>query len=89
MLRHSLLPLVFLAVAAIHGPVMAAGDEQPTAPAKPEDRKICEYFQKTGTRLGRVKVCKTAREWEEERRQLRGTIDSAQTQRSCVQSINC
>jgi hypothetical protein len=34
------------------------------ADAKPEEKEICKYRQKTGTRF-KSKDCRTAKEWEE------------------------
>lgn len=53
---------------------------QATPPAKPLDpnRRICEVEEATGTRLGARKVCLTAAQWEERRREHRETVERAQ-----------
>ena len=40
-------------------------------PATQDEKKICKRSQKTGTRLGATRICKTAREWEQYEFQMR------------------
>jgi len=49
--------------------------------AKPKDpnRIICEKVQDTGSRVAASKVCLTALQWEEKRRQDRAYVEDAQT----------
>ena len=42
---------------------------------------ICRSIREIGTRLNRTRVCKTRAQWEDERRQLRQSIDNNQTNR--------
>lgn len=42
------------------------------------NRRICERTEETGSRLGGRTVCKTAREWEEQRREHRNELERAQ-----------
>lgn len=42
------------------------------------DRVICERIQETGSRLGGKRVCKTAREWAEQRQRDREAAEDAQ-----------
>lgn len=44
------------------------------------NRMICEKQEVLGSRLASKRVCKTAAEWEAEKRQNRQSIDKAQTQ---------
>ncbi len=57
-----------------------AATAQATPPAKPLDpnRRICEVEETTGTRLGARKVCMTAAQWAEKRREHRETVERAQ-----------
>ena len=50
-------------------------------PAKNPDRIVCESYEELGSRLATKKVCKTAREWEEERRQARSAAEDSQRRR--------
>jgi hypothetical protein len=42
---------------------------------------ICRNIREVGTRLNRQRICKTRAQWEEERRQMRQSIDQNQTNR--------
>lgn len=44
-----------------------------TAPALDPNRKICRTEELIGSRLGTTKVCKTAAQWDAERKQAAGT----------------
>lgn len=60
------LPAVLLIVSA--GPALAQASAAPADP-KPADpnRIVCERYEEIGSRLGSRKICKTAREWEEQK----------------------
>jgi len=45
------------------------------------NRVICRTADKTGSRLNRGRICMTASEWAESKRETRRTIEQAQTQR--------
>ncbi|MDP1026809.1 hypothetical protein Q5H91_06270 [Sphingomonas sp. KR1UV-12] len=46
-------------------------------PAKPvADRRVCKTFASTGSRLGGKRVCKTAREWDEEEVDAHREVDN-------------
>lgn len=68
-----LMPLVLAALAqsAISGPRLAA---RPAPPDFDPQETICKYDREPGSRLARRKVCRTAAEWEEERRLERGNL---------------
>jgi hypothetical protein len=77
-----LLPVAMLLVmtapvAAQPAPTQAA---QPAAAnAKSDlDRMVCEKEDTIGTRLGARKVCKTVREWQEQRRVQREEAEKVQ-----------
>jgi hypothetical protein len=47
----------------------------PTKPGLEDDMVICKDYKKTGSRLGRRKICKTAREWQFEKEQTKRGVD--------------
>ena len=68
---------------AVQPAVAKDGSEGPapaTAKAKSNDpnRMICQREETTGTRLGARKVCLTAAQWAEKRREHREDIERAQ-----------
>lgn len=46
------------------------------------DRIVCEREEQIGSRLGARKVCKTVREWQEQRRVQREEVERVQQQNS-------
>jgi hypothetical protein len=48
------------------------------------NRRVCRTQTATGSRLGGMKVCKTAREWEEQRVASKQELDRMQTNRGLV-----
>lgn len=46
--------------------------------AKDPNRKICEKIEKIGSRLAVVRVCMTAAQWEEQRREQREHVERVQ-----------
>ena len=60
--------------------VVAQGNSG-TAKADP-DRQVCRRINDTGSRLGAIRVCHTAAEWAELRRQTKQTIDQIQNSRA-------
>ncbi len=54
----------------------AAG--QAGAKVKDPNRKICEEFKDTGSRLGGRRVCMTAADWAAQRRDNRDDVEKAQ-----------
>ena len=73
--RQTLL-LSILAVAAAP-PAFGAPDSKRTVSADP-NRRICQEVGTIGTRLGKKKICATAAEWEEKKRQDRDEVDQRQ-----------
>lgn len=67
--------------------VLASGAALAAEPKKKDDpsRMICEKQEVLGSRLASKRVCKTAGEWEAERRQDRQAIDKTQTQNNVRQ----
>ncbi|HEX6377039.1 MAG TPA: hypothetical protein VFZ91_15110 [Allosphingosinicella sp.] len=63
--------LALLAQSAAAGPRLAA---RPEPPHFDPQETICRYDREPGSRLARRKVCRTAAEWEEERRIERGHL---------------
>jgi hypothetical protein len=80
--------LVSLALMVIMAAPAAAqtappGRSSPTASsskARDPNRIVCEREEQLGSRLGGAKVCKTAAEWDEERRANREAVDNWQRQ---------
>jgi hypothetical protein len=77
MLLSSLLLISSPVVAQTAVPSTAASA---TAKSKDPNRIICEKQEELGTRLGGKKVCKTAAEWDEERRLQRENLEGVQRQ---------
>lgn len=62
-------------------PAMAQGPDAAkptTAKAKDPNRKICEEFRETGSRLAGRRVCMTAAEWAAQRQDNRDDVERAQ-----------
>ena len=68
------LALTIVSAAVLAGPVLAQPDTGATSSAAPapqtagasgpaKDRRICRSTVVTGSRLGKRKICRTAREW--------------------------
>lgn len=77
MLGIRYLLLFSLSAAAVTPPAIGAPDSRLTASADP-NRKICQEVGTIGTRLGKKKICATAAEWEERKRQDREEVDQRQ-----------
>lgn len=56
----------------------ASESTTPAPKAKDPNRKICEKVEKIGSRLNVVRVCMTARQWEEQRRDHRENFERVQ-----------
>jgi hypothetical protein len=65
------LALALLAQPVTGGPRLAA---RPAPPDFDPGETICRYDREPGSRLARRKVCRTAAQWEEERRVERGNL---------------
>ena len=59
-------------------PAPAAEAAAPAADTPAEDKKICKTFDTLGTRLGKKRVCLTAREWADQEGQARREIERKQ-----------
>ena len=46
------------------------------------NRRICRAVVSTGSRLGKAKICKTAREWEEQSAEDRRALEKMQISRT-------
>jgi len=84
MIRYFALGAILLAgaVPAVAQAPDAAGHTG--AKVKDPNRKICEEFKGTGSRLGGRRVCMTAADWAAQRRDNREDVEKAQ--RSIYQS---
>jgi len=70
------------AVFMLAGTAAANESASKSAPKSDPDKVVCRLSNDTGSRLGRVRVCKTNAQWAEMRRQTRETIDRIQNNRS-------
>jgi len=78
MIRFVSLSAVLLAGAV---PALAQAPNAPgpiTAKAKDPNRKICEEFKETGSRVGGRRVCMTAADWAAQRQDNRDDVEKAQ-----------
>ena len=77
-------PLIIAALAlTATSPAAAQAPTSTPAPAqkaKDPNRKICEKVEKIGSRLNVVRVCMTAAQWEEQKRDHRETFERVQRQ---------
>ncbi len=78
-----------LAAVALAGPALAA-EQSETAKAQPavedvtdttQNRMICKREKNTGSRLGSKRVCRTAAQWEQIRRDQREMTERTQSTR--------
>jgi hypothetical protein len=70
------------AVALCAGTAAASESSSKTAGKGDPDKVVCRVSQDTGSRLGKIRVCKTNAQWAEMRRQTQETIDRIQNNRS-------
>jgi hypothetical protein len=76
-----MLKSIALAALMLSSPALALQAAAPAAkPAKDPNRIICEKEEVIGSRLGARKVCKTAAQWEEDRRLHREQLEKSQQQ---------
>jgi hypothetical protein len=62
-------PIVVLLITSVPVAAQVQQPASPTASKKSDlDRMVCEKQEQIGSRLGARKVCKTVREWQEQRR---------------------
>lgn len=76
---RSVLNIGLFLLAALGLASVASAEEKKTA-AKDPDRIICEKQEVVGSRLATRRVCMTAAQWEERKREDRQAIDKAQVQ---------
>lgn len=80
-----------MAMAALLAGTTASADNEPASSAGQDDaqtRKVCRTVQETGSRLKSKKICMTADEWAEKRRQDRMLIERSQVN-ACTPGANC
>lgn len=63
---------------AVSATAQTAQDSKPAAKAKDSNRKICEEFKETGSRLAGRRVCMTAADWAAQRQDNRNDTEHAQ-----------
>jgi hypothetical protein len=69
-----------LAAAPAFAQVSSISSANPASKGTDPNRMVCEVEQTTGTRLGARKVCKTAAEWAQLKREHRETLEKVQQQ---------
>lgn len=77
------LPIALLLVTSVPVAAQSAPTQAAAQPAKANaksdlERMVCEKEETIGTRLGARKVCKTVREWQEQRRIQREEAEKVQ-----------
>ena len=70
--------LAITAASPAFGETATATSSQVTDKAKDPNRKICEKVEKIGSRLNVVRVCMTARQWDEQKRAHREDFERVQ-----------
>ena len=70
------------AVALLAGTASASESASRSTAKNDPDRVVCRVSQDTGSRLGKIRVCKTNAQWAEMRRQTQETIDHIQNSRA-------
>ena len=70
------------AVVMLAGTATASESTSKSAPKSDAEKIVCRVSNDTGSRLGRIRVCKTNAQWAEMRRQTQETIDHIQNNRS-------
>jgi hypothetical protein len=63
---------------ALADPATTTPTTNASAKAKDPNRKICEKVERIGSRLSVIRVCMTAREWEEQKRAQRVDVERVQ-----------
>ena len=74
-------PLLIAALAlSAASPAIAESTSAPTTTAKSKDpnRKICEKVERIGSRLATDRICMTAAQWEEQKRENREHVERVQ-----------
>ena len=74
-------PLLIAAMAlTAASPAIAESTSSTTATAKSKDpnRKICEKVERIGSRLATDRICMTAAQWEEQKRENREHVERVQ-----------
>jgi hypothetical protein len=69
------------ALVMVAGTATARESTAKSAPRSDADKIVCRVSADTGSRLGRVRVCKTNAQWAEMRRQTKENIDRIQNSR--------
>ena len=70
--------LAFTAASPAFGEPVTASTSKVADKAKDPNRKICQKIEKIGSRLNVVRVCMTAAQWEEQKRDHREHFERVQ-----------
>jgi hypothetical protein len=69
-----------LLIAALALPTAPALGAERGAKSYDPDKMICRTMTETGSRLSKKKMCMTASQWSDHKRQTQQAVDKAQTQ---------
>lgn len=87
-----MLILIALALSAASDPG-ARSSQQPDAAAEraadPQDKMICKRFVETGSLVRGTRVCKTKREWDHDRADIRASGPGVDSCRSRANGTDC
>jgi hypothetical protein len=72
------LPIFTLAIASITAAATAAGPDAAGKAGNGSDRLICRKIHEIGSRLARHRICLTAEQWAQQRREQRAEIERDQ-----------
>ena len=73
------LPIALLLITSVPVAAQAQQPDSPSVSKKTDlDRIVCEKEEQIGSRLGARKVCKTVKEWQEQRRVQREEVERVQ-----------
>ena len=70
--------LAITAASPAFGETATATSSPVTAKAKDPNRKICEKVEKIGSRVSVIRICMTAAQWDEQKRENREHLERVQ-----------
>lgn len=79
---------MLLLAAAAPGLAQTSGKASEDSKASDPNQIVCERYEETGSRLATRRVCKTVREWQEQRSGQRADVERSQQQNTGVPSSN-
>lgn len=70
--------MLLAAAAQVGAQTQTASEQASTKKVKDPNKVICQRIEEIGSRLSSKRVCMTAQQWEEQRRQQRENIEDMQ-----------